>query len=65
MLLNSCVGGHVHYETATGHFGYRKAKHLIEEAMADRLIELEDIELILAGKRYRKNAGNEKAEVRE
>lgn len=30
-----------------------KAKHLVEEAMAEGLIELEDIELILAGKRYR------------
>jgi transcriptional regulator with XRE-family HTH domain len=29
-----------------------KAKHLIEEAMAAGLIDLEDIELILAGKRY-------------
>ena len=30
-----------------------KAKHLLEEAMAQGLIDLEDIELILAGKRYR------------
>ncbi len=29
-----------------------KAKHLIEQAMTDGLIDLEDIELILAGKRY-------------
>ena len=36
-----------------------KAKHLIEEAMAAGLIDLEDIELILAGKRYQgsKNEG--------
>ena len=29
-----------------------KAKHLVEQAMAAGLIDLEDIELILAGKRY-------------
>lgn len=29
-----------------------KAKRLVAEAMAEGLIELEDIELILAGKRY-------------
>ncbi|MBN1837880.1 MAG: helix-turn-helix transcriptional regulator [Spirochaetales bacterium] len=35
-----------------------KAKHLVEEAMAQGLIDLEDIELILAGKRYAGKAGS-------
>lgn len=29
-----------------------KAKHLVDQAMTDGLIDLEDIELILAGKRF-------------
>lgn len=44
---------------------YRQAKaaKLVADAMADGLIELEDIELILAGKRYRETArGDKKSE---
>ncbi|MBN1459534.1 MAG: helix-turn-helix transcriptional regulator [Armatimonadetes bacterium] len=36
-----------------------KAKHLIEQAMAEGLIELEDIELILAAKRYQQSSRRE------
>jgi transcriptional regulator with XRE-family HTH domain len=35
-----------------------KAKQLVAEAMAKGLIDLEDIELILAGKRYREKRGS-------
>lgn len=36
-----------------------KAKHLVEQAMAAGLIDLEDIELILAGKRFPGKASTE------
>ncbi len=35
-----------------------KAKQLVDQAMADGLIELEDIELVLAGKKYQGTRGD-------
>jgi len=40
---------------SSAHAGWKTAgaQQLVREAMAERLVELEDIELILAGKKYR------------